>query len=84
MLRLLVLGLLALPALCLGGCADSLSGTTPAAPSFAASAKSYDKTLTPDQRKAAIAELQQAEQAKRQVAGQDDAAPAPKPAQAQN
>jgi hypothetical protein len=82
MLRLLAFGFMIVSALGLAGCSDALTGAQPA-PSFATSLKGYDKTLTPDQRKAAIADLQTA-QSKRQAAGQDDPSASSKPAQAQN
>jgi hypothetical protein len=65
--------ILALP-LATAGCSESLTGSQ-SAPSFAAAMKGYEKTLNPDQQKAAIAELQN-EQTKRQGegAGQDNAA----------
>src|SRR6476646_645305 len=67
--------LLALPVLILAGCSDSLT--------FANSTKALGTTLTPQQRKAAIAELQ-SEQAKRQGETQTDTTASVKPAQAQN
>jgi hypothetical protein len=82
MLRLPAFGFMIVAALGLAGCSDALTGTQPA-PTFASSLKGYDKTLSPDQQKAAIADLQSAQQ-KRQVAGQDDPSSPPKPAQAQN
>ena len=48
----------ALPVLILAGCSDSLIGTAPSPPTFATSNKALDKTLTPEQQKAAIADLQ--------------------------
>jgi hypothetical protein len=84
MLRLLAFGLVIVAALGLAGCSDSLTGTgVQPSPDFASSLKGYDKTLTPDQQKAAIADLQTAQQ-KRQVAGQDDPSAPSKPAQSQN
>lgn len=82
MMRSLAFGLMIVSALGLVGCSDALTGVQPS-PSFASSLKGYDKTLTPEQQKAAIADLQTAQQ-KRQVAGQDDPSSPPKPAQAQN
>jgi len=69
-----------LSALALAGCSDSLTGTQPP-PNFAKSLNSYDKTLTPEQQKAAIADLQNA-QAKNKAPGEDTTAE--KPAQSQN
>jgi hypothetical protein len=86
MLRLLrklaAFALLAVPAVTLAGCSDSLmAGKSDT--SFATSQKSYDKTLTPEQRKAAISDLQ-TEQAKRQAEATGDAAATAQPAQSQN
>ncbi len=74
---------LALPMLILAGCSDSLISTAPSPPSFTTSNKALDKTLTPEQRKAAIADLQ-SEQAKRQGASQDGTTASVNPVQAQN
>ena len=76
--------LVVLPVLALAGCSDTLTAGQ-SDTSFATSSKSYDKTLTPEQRKAAISDLQTA-QAKRQVeaTAQGDAAASPHPAQSQN
>jgi hypothetical protein len=71
------------PMLILAGCSDSLISTAPSPPSFTTSNKALDKTLTPEQRKAAIADLQ-SEQAKRQGASQDGTTASVKPVQAQN
>jgi len=73
----------ALPMLILAGCSDSLTSTAPSPPSFAASNKALDKTLTPEQQKAAIADLQ-SEQVKRQGASQDGTTASVKPVQGQN
>jgi hypothetical protein len=62
---------------------DSLTSTAPSPPTFANSTKALGTTLTPQQRKAAIAELQ-SEQAKRQGETQTDTTASVKPAQAQN
>ncbi|MGA8688699.1 MAG: hypothetical protein WB662_02010 [Methyloceanibacter sp.] len=59
--------ILVLPVLALGGCSRSSADTRPP-PNFNASLKGYDKTLTPEQQAAAIADLQKA-QAKQQGAG---------------
>ncbi len=64
--------LIACPAIILAGCSDALTTAPSSPPSFAASAKGYEHTLTPEQRKAAIADLEK-EQAKRQGAAQSDA-----------
>jgi hypothetical protein len=84
LLKLASFGLLALPTLTLAGCSESLTAG-PSAPSFATSSKSYEKTLTPEQQKAAISDLQ-TEQAKRhaEATGQGDTAASPTPAQSQN
>lgn len=84
LLRLAPFGLLALPTLTLAGCSDSLTAGQPDT-SFATSSKSYEKTLTPQQQKAAISDLQ-TEQAKRhaEATGQGDTAASPTPAQSQN
>jgi hypothetical protein len=73
----------ALAVLILAGCSDSLTSTAPSPPNFATSSKALDKTLTPAQQKAAIAELQ-SEQAKRQGASQDGTTASVKPVQAEN
>lgn len=73
----------ALPVLMLAGCSDSLTSVAPSPPNFATSNKALDKTLTPAQRKAAIADLQ-SEQAKRQGASQDGTTASVKPVQIQN
>jgi hypothetical protein len=73
----------ALPMLILAGCSDSLISTAPSPPNFTTSNKALDKTLTPEQRKAAIADLQ-SEQAKRQGASQDGTTASVNPVQAQN
>ena len=75
--------LLALSVLILAGCSDSLTSAAPSPPTFANSTKALGTTLTPQQRKAAIAELQ-SEQAKRQGETQTDTTASVKPAQAQN
>ncbi|MGB2931212.1 MAG: hypothetical protein WBE08_03365 [Methyloceanibacter sp.] len=67
-----VLAVFAFPAIILGGCSDSF-GTGPSAPTFKTSAKGYEKTLTPDQQKALIADLR-GEQAKRGETPQDTTA----------
>ena len=77
------LALLALPMLILTGCSDSLISAAPSPPSYSASAKNLPTTLTPEQRKAAIADLQ-SEQARRQGATDDTATASVKPAPAQN
>lgn len=82
LLKLAVFGLFALPAVTLAGCSDYLMAGK-SDPSFATSQKSYDKTLTPEQRKAAISDLQ-TEQAKRQAEATGDTAARPQPAQSQN
>jgi hypothetical protein len=64
--------LIACPAIILAGCSDSLTSAPSSPSSFAASAKSYEHTLTPEQRKAAIADLETA-QARRQAAAQSEA-----------
>jgi hypothetical protein len=84
LLKLATFGLFALSAVTLAGCSDSLTaGKTD--PSFATSQKGYANTLTPEQQKAAISDLQ-TEQAKRhaEATGQGDAAASPPPAQSQN
>lgn len=73
-----VLALFAFPAITLGGCSDSFS-TGPSDTSFAASSKGYEKTLTPDQQKALIADLR-SEQGNRQGTAQDGATASVKPA----
>jgi hypothetical protein len=75
--------LLAFPVLILAGCSDSLTSAAPSPPTFANSNKGLEKTLTSQQRKAAIAELQ-SEQAKRHGEVQADTTASVKPAQTQN
>jgi carbamate kinase len=81
-LKLAVLSLVALSAMALAGCSDSLVGAKPD-PSFATTQKSYGNTLTPEQQKAAISDLQ-TEQAKRQAEATGDTVASPQPAQSQN
>jgi hypothetical protein len=64
--------LIACPAIILAGCSDSLTSAPSSPSSFATSSKSYEHTLTPAQRQAAIADLEK-EQAKRQAGAQDEA-----------
>lgn len=63
------LALFAFPAIILAGCSDSF-GTVPSPSTFKASAAGYEKTLTPEQQKAVIADLR-GEQAKRGETPQD-------------
>lgn len=81
-LKLAVLSLVALSAMALAGCSDSLVGAK-SDPSFATAQKSYGNTLTPEQQKAAISDLQ-TEQAKRQAEATGDTVASPQPAQSQN
>jgi hypothetical protein len=71
--------ILALPALILAGCSDSLTSSPS---SFNTSAKELGKTLTPAEQQAAISDLQ-SETSKRQGASAETTASV-KPAQAQN
>jgi hypothetical protein len=64
--------LIACPAVILAGCSDSLTSAPSSPPSFAASAKGYEHTLTPEQQKAAIADLEK-EQARSQAGAQSGA-----------
>lgn len=64
--------LIACPAIILTGCSDALTTAPSSPPSFAASAKGYEHTLTPAQQKAAIADLEK-EQARRRGAAQSEA-----------
>ena len=82
LVKLAVFGLLALPAATLAGCSDSLVSSK-TDPSFATAQKSYGTTLTPEQQKAAISDLQ-TEQAKRQAEATGDTTALPQPAQSQN
>ncbi|HLO23884.1 MAG TPA: hypothetical protein VK193_10740 [Methyloceanibacter sp.] len=75
--------LFALPLLILGGCSDSLISASPSPSSFDVSSKQLGKTLSPEERKAAIADLQN-EQAKRQRSANDTTTASVKPAQAGN
>jgi hypothetical protein len=73
----------ALPLLILAGCSDSLTGAAPSPPSFANSTKALGKTLTPEQQRAAIADLQNA-QASRQGAADTTTTASVKPSPAGN
>jgi hypothetical protein len=73
------LALFACPAIILGGCSDSLTSAPSSPSSFADTAKGYAHTLTPEQRKAAIADLS-SERAKRQSTPQDEATASVTPA----
>ena len=66
--------LIACPAIILGWLLGHFSTSAPSSPSDALPppAKSYEHTLTPEQRKAAIADLEN-EQARRQAAAQSEA-----------
>jgi len=75
--------LLAFSVLILAGCSDSLTSAAPSPPSFATSKKDMDKTLTPQQQKAAIADLQNTQAKSAAQAGADTTASI-KPGQAQN
>ena len=75
--------LIAFPVLILAGCSDSLVSTAPSPSTFSASTKGLGKTLSPDERKAAIADLQNA-QTKREGVADDGATASVKPVQAQN
>lgn len=76
--------LLAFPVLILAGCSDSLTGAAPSPPTFATSKKDMDRTLSPAQQKAAIADLQSTQAKSQAKAGTQDATASVKPAQAQN
>ena len=71
--------LFALPLIILGGCSDSLVSTAPSPSSFDTSTKQLGKTMSPEERKAAIADLQN-EQAKRQGSADDTTTASVKPA----
>ena len=73
--------LFALPLLILGGCSDSLVSAAPSPSSFDAS--KLGKTLSSEERKAAIADLQN-EQAKRQGSADATTTASVKPAEAGN
>jgi len=79
LLKRAALALIACPAIILGGCSDSLTSVPSSPSSFADTAKGYEHTLTPAQRKAAIADLS-SERAKRQAAAQDEATASVTPA----
>ena len=74
----------AFPLLILAGCSDSLIGAAPSPPTFATSKKDMDKTLTPAEQKAAIADLQSTQAKSQAEVGTQDATASVKPAQAQN
>jgi hypothetical protein len=86
MLRLLSkrasLLIIAFPVLILAGCSDSLTSAGPSPSSFSTSNKQLGKTLSADEQKAAIADLQN-EQTRRQGASAETTASV-KPAEAQN
>jgi hypothetical protein len=86
MLRLLSkrasLLIIAFPVLILAGCSDSLTSAGPSPSSFSTSTKQLGKTLSADEQKAAIADLQN-EQTRRQGASAETTASV-KPAEAQN
>jgi hypothetical protein len=75
--------LFALPLLILGGCSDSLVSAAPSPSSFDASSKQLGKTMSPEERKAAIADLQN-EQAKRQGSADETTTASVKPVEAGN
>jgi hypothetical protein len=76
--------LLAFPVLILAGCSDSLTSAAPSPPSFATSKKDMDRTLTPQQQKAAIADMQNTQAKSAAQAGAADTTASVKPAQTQN
>jgi hypothetical protein len=76
--------LLAFPVLISTGCSDSLTGAAPSPPTFATSKKDMDKTLSPAERRAAIADLKNTQAKSQAEAGTQDATASAKPAQAQN
>ena len=80
--KLIALAILAGLAGSLAGCSDSLSNAD-TNQTFSNSIKSYDKTMTPAQRQAAISDLQK-EQAARAATAEDGTTGAVKPAPAQN
>jgi len=86
MLRLLSkrasLLIIAFPVLILAGCSDSLTSAGPSPSSFSTSNKQLGKTLSADEQKAAIADLQN-EQTRRQ-GGSAETTASVKPAEAQN
>lgn len=73
--------LFALPLLILGGCSDSLISAAPSPSSFDVSSKQLGKTLSPEERKAAIADLQNEQ---RQGSADDTTTASVKPAEAGN
>jgi hypothetical protein len=75
--------LFAFPILILAGCSDSLTSAAPSPSSFDASSKQLGKTLSPAERKAAIADLQN-EQARRQGSADETTTASVKPAEPGN
>jgi hypothetical protein len=75
---------LAFPVLIVAGCSESLTSAAPSPPSFSTSKKDMDKTLTPQQQKAAIADLQNTQAKSAAEAATSDTTALVKPAQAQN
>jgi hypothetical protein len=73
----------AFPILILAGCSDSLTSAASSPSSFDASSKQLGKTLSPEERKAAIADLQN-KQAKRQGSADETTTASVKPAEAGN
>jgi hypothetical protein len=72
------------PVLIVAGCSESLTSAAPSPPSFSTSKKDMDKTLTPQQQKAAIADLQNTQAKSAAEAATSDTTASVKPAQAQN
>ena len=77
--RLMTVALIAVCGTAITGCSDSLSNAQ-TNQTFANSLKGYDKTMTPQQSQAAIADLQK-EQAARAAASQAGSTGSVKPAQ---
>ena len=63
-----------LPAFWLGGCADTMTGGQPMK-RFTDLVRSYDRTLTKSEKKAAITELQQDKQRQQEQLEQGDGGP---------
>jgi hypothetical protein len=81
--KLIALSFLAGFAAMLAGCSDSLSNAD-TNQTFSTSLKSYDKTMTPAQRQAAISDMQKEQAARQAAAAQDGTTESVKPAQTQN
>ena len=81
--KLIAFAMLAGCAVSLAGCSDSLSNAD-TNQTFSTSLKSYDKTMTPAQRQAAISDMQKEQAARQAATASDGTTGSVPPAQTQN